>query len=51
MTDPIKTSAYEVMNELTDKVGLFGTTCTASYLEEKALSVLMDIYPDWQPGD
>ena len=43
--------AYAVMNALTDKVGLFGTTKTATDLEEEALGVLMDIYPNWQPGD
>lgn len=42
--------AYKVMDQLTDKAGVFANPHTMTPLEEETLSVLMDIFPKWQPG-
>ena len=35
------------MDDLTNKAGCFGTKCTLTDDEERALSVLMDIFIRW----
>ena len=48
---PVTRKAYDLLNELTDISGIFGTEATLTPYEERALDLLMDLFPEWKPGD